>query len=312
MSYDYYYRQNINGTNILKMTYFTGVSGSKSSVRGVDLTDMTAWSSHGSSDRGKKSILKHRDPETEQLIPTIGTDSPVRKNKTPPPVKFVGLSDDDDDYEHRTPKRRLPRSPLPSRRVPRAPLADLFADFDGQEYNQQADNNTVNDTFLDHENANTVLRCSRPNCKLNIPAQTASVIQDPLIAPHYIPLCICGAAMTRVPAQAYSDEIKKSIFADVTASPNLSTFSAATDQTVCISSDTDRLSDKDETSSWIHSETASPQNVPSATRSDRNEAELRSSNNLNNEDENIYADRTPTEETKLIDQSSVLRDVSRQ
>ena len=294
---------------ILTKLCFAGGSSGKSSVRGVDLSDMTAWSSH---DRGKKSILKHRDPETEQLIPTIGTDSPVRKNKTPPPVKFVGLSDDDDDYEHRTPKRRLPRSPLPSRKVPRAPLADLFADFDGHEYNPHSDNNKVNETLLDHENANTVLRCSRPNCKLNIPAQTQSVIQDPLIAPHFIPLCICGAFMTRVPAQALSEETKKSILTDVTASPNLSTFSAATDQTVCISSDTDRLSDKEENSSWIHSETASPQNLPSATRGDRNEDKLRSSSNLNNEDETVYPDHTPTEETKLIDQSSALRDVNRQ
>ncbi|KAF2362892.1 Ion transport domain [Trinorchestia longiramus] len=281
----------------------SGGSGGKSSVRGVDLSDMTAWPSPASCDRGKKSILKHRDPETEQLLPTIGTDSPVRKNRTPPPVKFVGLSDDDEEYERRAPIRRLPRSPLPSRNVPRAPLTDLFADFDGQEYCTNLETIPLNETLLDHENANTVLRCSRQNCKLNTPAHAASVIQDPLIAPQNIPLCICGAAMTRVPAPSSQRENKIST-ADVTASPNLSTFSTATDQTVCMSSDAEGMSDKEETSSWLSPEISKSHRKCESPRSTRNVDDSRPSNNLNNEKETTYTDHTPTEETKLIDRSS--------
>ena len=257
------------------------------------LQDLGAWSSQGSSDRSKKSILKHRDPETEQLIP--GTDSPVRKNKIPPPVKFVGVNDDDDDDE-RYHSKRLPRSPLPFKMPSRAPLADLLADFDGQEISQRSDESVISDALLDQQNANTEMRCSRQNCKLNSPAQSSSVIQDPLIAPYCIPLCICGAPMTRVPANPSNDLNSISLIVDKLA---------GSDKSIGIS-----MNDKTPTNERINWPSAAAIYSVSSTQNGTNDRSLVHINckpentvlaeNLNNEDDH-FVDDPPTEETKLLE-----------
>ena len=290
----------------------TGGSCGKSQVKSSDGSDSGPWSSQGNSDR-KKSILKHRDPETEQLLPDISTDSPVRRNKMSTPVKFVGVSDEEDD--ERMPHKKLPRSPLPSRKPPRAPLADLLADFDGPENSMKVEDIIMNEALLDQQNANTILRCSRQNCKLNSPAQSSSVIQDPLIAPYCMPLCICGAPMTRVPVQPCNDNSPPINSSSNTFASSLPT--STPDQAVSIASsiDYERMKGRGGYSRSVSQSAASAsiekvkngRNDRSGGRNGKKPENRHLTNNLNNEDDLLFADSTPTEETKLLERSSLPR-----
>lgn len=286
----------------------TGISGSKPSVREGEVPDIGPRSSQGSSDRSKKSILKHRDPETEQLIPTISTDSPIRKNKTPTPVKFVGVSDDEKDEISQ--RKRLPRSPLPSRKPPRAPLEDLLADFEDQENGQRPENRIINDALLDQQNANTEFRCSRQNCKLNSPAQTSSVIQDPLIAPYCLPLCICGAPMTRIPVYPTSEISVISGYVGNLTNP--------TEPTISVSTTNEMGTELDQ--SWPSSTTLcstdkallNGRNGRGIGRNGRTPENRLQAENLNNEDDILFADDILTEETKLIERPPFPRGTDKQ
>ena len=140
-------------------------------------------------------------------------DSPLRPRKPHAlPVKFVGLDDNEGDDSR--PKKVLPRSPMPKRHTPRAPLADLLADFAGQEKaarDEKVPENLLKDTFeptpldfhaflsLDQKNANTVLKCSRYSCMYNKPASLQH-IPSPNSSFSRPTLCICGSPMTRIPA----------------------------------------------------------------------------------------------------------------
>ncbi|XP_066946579.1 potassium voltage-gated channel protein Shab isoform X4 [Macrobrachium rosenbergii] len=206
-----------------------GRSGSKSSLGGESLDSRR---SHGSPER-RKSILKHRDPETEQLLPDLTFDPPPPP--TPPtsgdhekqgrptlkgigpraggkphalPVKFVGVDEEEDSNR---PRRILPRSPMPRRHPQRAPLADLLADFAGQEKSvrdEATPENIMKDTLepklassLDQRNANSVLHCSKVPCLYNQPASTSPMSMSPDEVGEPL-LCLCGAPMTRVAAPA--------------------------------------------------------------------------------------------------------------
>ncbi|XP_068249395.1 potassium voltage-gated channel subfamily B member 2 [Palaemon carinicauda] len=207
-----------------------GRSGSKSSLGGESLDSRR---SHGSPER-RKSILKHRDPETEQLLPDLTFDPPPPP--TPPlgdhekqgrptlkgigpraggkphalPVKFVGVDEEEDSNR---PRRILPRSPMPRRHPQRAPLADLLADFAGQEKSvrdEATPENIMKDTLepklassLDQRNANLVLHCSKVPCLYNQPASTSPMSMSPDEVGEPL-LCLCGAPMTRVAAPAPS------------------------------------------------------------------------------------------------------------
>ena len=255
----------------------------------------------GKSDR-KKSILKQRDPETEHLISNSISDSPQRKPKAPP-VKFIGVAKDDDD---KSPRRKLPCSPIPSRKVPRAPLADLFADFDAPPENggNSDEKQRMNDAFLDQQNANTALRCSRQNCKLNSPAQNSSIIQDPLIAPFYIPLCICGAPMTRIPVQPSSNDnepFSNNMDPFKCSNALSSNVNTSTDQVVALTSTEGRNGpeDDDKNSAWKIPVSRSSQNGGYPNRQNARDV---GQCNLNEEDQMLSTVSTPTEETKLIDE----------
>ena len=147
------------------------------------------------------------------MIPELGPDSPLRPRKPHAlPVKFVGL--DDDDLRDNKPKKVLPRSPMPNRHSPRAPLADLLDDFAGQEKaarDERMPENLLKDTLeptpidfqafftLDQRNANLVLKCSRPSCIYNKPTITQK-LSSPNSSYSRPTLCTCGSPMTRVPA----------------------------------------------------------------------------------------------------------------
>lgn len=200
-----------------------GRSGSKSSLGGDSLDSRR---SQGSPER-RKSILKHRDPETEQLLPDLTFESPIHdpdKHGRPTlkgigpraggkphalPVKFVGVDEEEDSNR---PRRILPRSPMPRRHPQRAPLADLLADFAGQEKaarDEATPENILKDSLetnlvslaesLDQRNANTVLRCSKAPCLYNQPASTSPMALSPGGEGVSL-LCLCGAPMTRVAA----------------------------------------------------------------------------------------------------------------
>ncbi|XP_047482169.1 LOW QUALITY PROTEIN: potassium voltage-gated channel protein Shab-like, partial [Penaeus chinensis] len=204
-----------------------GRSGSKSSLGGDSLDSRR---SHGSPER-RKSILKHRDPETEQLLPDLTFEPPPppagdhdklgrpslkgigpRAGGKPHalPVKFVGVDEEEDSNR---PRRTLPRSPMPRRHPQRAPLADLLADFAGQEKaarDEATPENILKDSLepklaatLDQRNANLVLRCSKAPCLYNQPASTSPMATSPdeVGEPR---LCLCGAPMTRVAAPAHA------------------------------------------------------------------------------------------------------------
>nr|XP_045594876.1 potassium voltage-gated channel protein Shab-like [Procambarus clarkii] len=202
-----------------------GRSGSKSSLGGDSLDSKR---SHGSPER-RKSILKHRDPETEQLLPDLTYSPPLGEHEKigrptlkgigpraggkphALPVKFVGVDEEEDSNR---PRRILPRSPMPRRHPQRAPLADLFADFAGQEKaarDEATPENILKDslepsfismaTSLDQRNANTVLRCSKAPCLYNQPASTSPMAMSPDEVGEPL-LCLCGAPMTRVAAHA--------------------------------------------------------------------------------------------------------------
>ncbi|KAK7078519.1 hypothetical protein SK128_026224 [Halocaridina rubra] len=209
-----------------------GRSGSKSSLGGDSLDSRR---SHGSPER-RKSILKHRDPETEQLLPDLTFDSPPPPPPQPPsgenekrgrptlkgigpraggkphalPVKFVGVDEEEDSNR---PRRILPRSPMPRRHPQRAPLADLLADFAGQEKSvrdEATPENILKDTLeprlassLDQRNANAVLHCSKAPCLYNQPASTSPMSTSPDEVSEPL-LCLCGAPMARVAAPAPS------------------------------------------------------------------------------------------------------------
>ncbi|XP_071522009.1 uncharacterized protein Shab isoform X2 [Panulirus ornatus] len=201
-----------------------GRSGSKSSLGGDSLESKR---SHGSPER-RKSILKHRDPETEQLLPDLTYDPPSgeqEKQGRPTlkgigpriggkphalPVKFVGVDEEEEDSNR--PRRVLPRSPMPRRHPQRAPLADLLADFAGQEKavrDEATPENILKDSLesnlastaasLDQRNANTVLRCSKAPCLYNQPASTSPMAISPDEVGEPL-LCLCGAPMTRMAA----------------------------------------------------------------------------------------------------------------
>ncbi|XP_045116283.1 potassium voltage-gated channel protein Shab-like isoform X5 [Portunus trituberculatus] len=204
-----------------------GRSGSKSSLGGDSLDSRRSL---GSPER-RKSILKHRDPETEQLLPDLTYEPsppppshdqdkhgrPTLKGIGPRaggkphalPVKFVGVDEEEDSNR---PRRILPRSPMPRRHPQRAPLADLLADFAGQEKaarDEATPENILKDSLetnlfslaesLDQRNANTVLRCSKAPCLYNQPASTSPMALSPGGEGVSL-LCLCGAPMTRVPA----------------------------------------------------------------------------------------------------------------
>lgn len=200
-----------------------GRSGSKSSLGGDSLDSRRSL---GSPER-RKSILKHRDPETEQLLPDFTLEPPSHepdKHGRPTlkgigpraggkphalPVKFVGVDEEEDSNR---PRRILPRSPMPRRHPQRAPLADLLADFAGQEKaarDEATPENILKDSLetnlvslaesLDQRNANTVLRCSKAPCLYNQPASTSPMALSPGEEGVSL-LCLCGAPMTRVPA----------------------------------------------------------------------------------------------------------------
>lgn len=199
-----------------------GRSGSKSSLGGDSLDSRR---SQGSPER-RKSILKHRDPETEQLLPDFSIEPPSLEDKHGRPtlkgigpraggkphalpVKFVGMDEEEDSNR---PRRILPRSPMPRRHPQRAPLADLLADFAGQEKaarDEATPENILKDSLetnlvslaesLDQRNANTVLRCSKAPCLYNQPASTSPMALSPGGEGVSL-LCLCGAPMTRVPA----------------------------------------------------------------------------------------------------------------
>lgn len=204
-----------------------GRSGSKSSLGGESLDSRRSL---GSPER-RKSILKHRDPETEQLLPDLTYEPsppppshdqdkhgrPTLKGIGPRaggkphalPVKFVGVDEEEDSNR---PRRILPRSPMPRRHPQRAPLADLLADFAGQEKaarDEATPENILKDSLetnlfslaesLDQRNANTVLRCSKAPCLYNQPASTSPMALSPGGEGVSL-LCLCGAPMTRVPA----------------------------------------------------------------------------------------------------------------
>ncbi|XP_042864446.1 potassium voltage-gated channel protein Shab-like isoform X3 [Penaeus japonicus] len=204
-----------------------GRSGSKSSLGGDSLDSRR---SHGSPER-RKSILKHRDPETEQLLPDLTFEPPPppagdhdklgrpslkgigpRAGGKPHalPVKFVGVDEEEDSNR---PRRTLPRSPMPRRHPQRAPLADLLADFAGQEKaarDEATPENILKDSLepklaatLDQRNANLVLRCSKAPCLYNQPASTSPMATSPdeVGEPR---LCLCGAPMTRVAAPSHA------------------------------------------------------------------------------------------------------------
>lgn len=211
-------------------------------------------------------------------------------------MKFVGVGLDDDD---RSPRRKLPCSPIPSRKIPRAPLADLLADFEGPSDNgSSTDDKIMNDALLDQQNANTALRCSRQNCKLNSPAQNASIIQDPLIAPYYIPLCICGAPMTRIPVRPPSND-------NDTTLVDTSNTNDLTEQTVALTEDKATKSEDTLKCSWpipVSRSSSEKLNGNKGNRQRRVEE-----NNLNEEDQLLSTGSTPTEETKLIEKSPIAR-----
>ena len=257
-------------------------------------------SSHqGKADR-KKSILKQRDPETEQLLSDSFNDSPVKRPKAPP-VKFIGVSKDEDD---KSPRKKLPCSPIPSRKVPRAPLADLLADFEGpQENTPTNEEKKINDALLDQQNANTALRCSRQNCKLNAPAQNSSIIQDPLIAPFYIPLCICGAPMTRIPVHPIPNDNEKQK-TDLLGNFNSSAQNKnnLTEQTVALNPTKD-MEHEDKNSGWATALEPSRDKKVTANGGNRHQTPIDiPRSNLNDEDNLLSSGSTPTEETKLIDE----------
>ena len=167
----------------------------------------------------KKSILKNRDPETEQLLPATNPSSLAKKIQPPPDklpnIETKHLKDDQKDNSDWNVSPQSPQSPQSLHKSPKAPLADLLAEFDGQENNANSMENLMNNAYLDQQNANIVLRCSRQACKLNSPAHNSSIMQDPLIAPYGIPLCICGAPMTPLPA---TQTINDNIHSDITTS----------------------------------------------------------------------------------------------
>ncbi|ROT60599.1 hypothetical protein C7M84_000213 [Penaeus vannamei] len=202
-----------------------GRSGSKSSLGGDSLDSRR---SHGSPER-RKSILKHRDPETEQLLPDLTFEPPPppagdhdklgrpslkgigpRAGGKPHalPVKFVGVDEEEDSNR---PRRTLPRSPMPRRHPQRAPLADLLADFAGQEKaarDEATPENILKDSLepklaatLDQRNANLVLRCSKAPCLYNQPASTSPMATSPdeVGEPR---LCLWGAHDARGGARA--------------------------------------------------------------------------------------------------------------
>ena len=253
-------------------------------------------------DRGK-SILKLKDPESEQLLPRASKNSPVKKPKGSP-VKFIGVGKMEND---KTSNKRAPCSPLPLRKVPIAPLADLLADFDGQENsstNTSDDDTRLNDALLDQQNANTTLRCSRQTCKLNSPAQS-SIIQDPLIAPFCSPLCVCGATMTRVPVESTAITNKPRSSSESNFSVSL-TSTISTDDTITLTSTAIDIIDESSDAAWPSTAEDLPKDRISSNRNFLNDQD---SNNVHenpsaniNEEVMLSTDNTPTEETKLIDE----------
>lgn len=253
-----------------------------------------SFQSPNTSDR-KKSILKNRDPETEQLLPNTSPNSPAKKMK-PTPANYIGISMNDIHEQQKKPIPKWSMSPKSNRKTPKAPLADLLADFDGQESNTNSKENLINKAYLDQQNANIVLRCSRKACKLNSPAHNTTVINDPLIAPYRIPLCICGAPMTRIPAQT-SDTLQPTVLIPCSDIDFNNTLSSS------IFTDNLQLAnDRPSVSARINS----ARSYNNLARGKGGSNNLCSSDNLN-EDSSHFAEQTATEETKLIQRAAVSR-----
>ena len=155
----------------------------------------------------KKSILKHRDPESEQLLSGLGEER-ARKPRALP-VKFVGVDDKEGDSSR--PRRVLPRSPMPLEGRDRAPLADLLADFGGQEKaarDELTPENLLKDALeplsSDNRSAN-ILRCSRSNCTSNKPITPDTAAHLPSA------MCVCGAIMTNINSPPMGDHVSSSV-----------------------------------------------------------------------------------------------------
>lgn len=200
--------------------------------------------SSSSTNDSRKSILKNKDPETEQLIPEPPPETEPKKDKSFP-VKFATFSDDESNDNGRKPQRKFQSSPLPNKKLPLAPLADLVADFAGQESRGNSEENLLNDTILDHQNANTVLRCSRSNCRLNSPASNSSLLQDSLMSKQRIPVCMCGAVMTRLPAsESVGDQTLSTSLTNVSSALNTTAQMETEPTTSASTTEIDKSTDK--------------------------------------------------------------------
>ncbi|CAL4127837.1 unnamed protein product, partial [Meganyctiphanes norvegica] len=281
-----------------------GHSGSKSSI-GRD--SMTSRRSMDTSPERRKSILKHRDPEQEQLLsdPTFDPRSNLtdmmdsknsRSNLKKPgerkphnlPVKFVGIDDDDQNR----PRRVLPRSPIPRRHTHRAPLADLWADFAGQEkaardetqpenkmkdklepspvYPERFDISNLTNPNLDQRNANLILRCTVVTCLYNQPASITPTPTSCNDMGTNMRLCLCGAPMTHVPAPSSLNTIITRIPPTPINAINIPISQLRMENCIL------------------------PDDINNGSKS------------ANDGDEMLYADHSPTEETRLLDRSSPL------
>ncbi|XP_018024261.1 potassium voltage-gated channel subfamily B member 2 isoform X2 [Hyalella azteca] len=285
---------NISRTGLLPTSTNSSFNSGKPYVR-------THTGSSPQNSDARKSILKNKDPEAEQLIPVPAPAASSTKEKSFP-VKFASFSEEDGNENYRRPHKKLPTSPMPNRKIPIAPLADLMADFDGQESRGNSEENLLNDALLDHQNANTVLRCSRISCKLNAPASNSSLMHDPLMVVEHLPVCMCGAAMTRIPAESVAEQ---------TLSTSLTNVCTAADAHI-LSTPATKASTTDE--SWDkRKDSFLPPLLPipsEKTNVDSNGTEVQelkdplSSSNLN-EDSSSFVRRIPSDESKLIRRSSV-------
>ncbi|KAB7502351.1 hypothetical protein Anas_04006 [Armadillidium nasatum] len=172
-----------------------GRSGSKTSLGDSEFR-------RASSPERKKSILKHRDPEAEQLLPQSLLAPSEDRPKKPRalPVKFVGLDDKDDDETRSRPRRVLPRSPMPLNRD-RAPLADFLADFGGQEkavHDELTPENLLKDNYeippsVDNSNNINKYKCTHIGC-----SNTRTIPSDSKSFQNRTPKCVCGFTMMPV------------------------------------------------------------------------------------------------------------------
>lgn len=284
------------------MSHSSGFSGTK--------PHMKTLSGSSTSNDGRKSILKNKDPETEQLIPEPPPETESTKDKSFP-VKFATFSDDEGNDNGRKLQKKLPSSPLPNRKIPRAPLADLVADFAGQDSRGNSEENLLNDTMLDHQNANTVLRCSRPNCRLNAPASNSSLSQDPLMSKQRIPVCMCGAVMTRVPAESVSDQTLSTSLTNVSSALNTTTELESEPTTSASTTEIDKSADKRKDSFLppILSQSADKNHTDSNGKKAASQILVTddplSPENLNDDCSTFVGSNS--DETKLIQRSSIQR-----